>query len=233
VTLERVDYADGEVALAGWLARPLGAARAAVLVFPTIANVTANIERKAQALAESGYIALIADLYGEPVPDFAAAGPLAQALRADPAVYRRRLAAGLAALQGLAPGLPIAAIGFCMGGQAALELARSGADLAVVASFHGILDTGLPAQAGMVRARVLVCHGHADPMTPREAVLAFQDEMDAAEVNWHFHAYSGVCHGFTDPGSDARGIEAIRYDASADRQSWAAMLAMFDEVFEG
>ncbi|MBU6268851.1 MAG: dienelactone hydrolase family protein [Sphingomonadales bacterium] len=229
--LERIAYADGDVALTGWLARPVGNARAAVLVFPTIANVTANVERKAAALAAAGYLALIADFYGVDVPDFPSAGPLAQALRADPAVYRARLAAGLAALRGLAGGLPLAAIGFCMGGQAALELARSGADIACAVSFHGLLDTKLPAQAGAVKARLLVCHGDADPMVPRAQVAAWQEEMDAAGVNWHLHVYSGVRHGFTDPGSDARGLDAVKYDASADRQSWAAMLGLFGEVF--
>ena len=230
--LERIDYADGVTALTGWLAPPNRTPRAAVLVFPTIANLTANVARKARALADAGYLALVADFYGLPVPDFAAAGPLAAALRADPVSYRARLAAGLAALRALpgAGALPSAAIGFCMGGQAALELARSGAEIVAAVSFHGLLDTALPAGPGTVRARLLVCHGQADPLVPRAQVLAFEDEMDAAGVNWHLHAYSGVRHGFTDPGSDARGLDAVRYDASADRQSWAAMTSLFEEV---
>jgi dienelactone hydrolase len=104
-------------------------------------------------------------------------------------------------------------------------------DLAAVASFHGLLDTARPAAAGDIKARLLVCHGDSDPMVPREQVLAFWREMDAAGADWHFHSYSGVRHGFTDPGSDARGIAAIAYDASADRQSWAALMGFFDEVF--
>jgi len=82
-----------------------------------------------------------------------------------------------------------------------------------------------------VKARLLVCHGDADPMVPRSAVATFQAEMDRAGANWHLHTYSNVRHGFTDPGSDARGLDAVKYDASADRQSWAAMLGLFDEVF--
>jgi dienelactone hydrolase len=78
---------------------------------------------------------------------------------------------------------------------------------------------------------VLVLHGDKDPLAPRGHVLAFWDEMDGAGANWHFHAYAGVRHGFTDPGSDARGMAALGYDASADRQSWAAMLGLFDELF--
>jgi len=231
-TFEQVAYADGTKALTGWLARPAGAPRAAIVIFPTIANSNEAMERRAAMLADRGYLALIADFYGEPVADFAAAGALAQVLRAEVSVYRTRLAAAIATLASRpeAQGLPMAAIGYCMGGQAALEVARAGHDLFAAVSFHGILTTGAPAEPGKVRARILVCHGDADPLVPREQVLDFWQEMDAAGVNWHFHSYSGVKHGFTDPGSDARGMPTISYDASADRQSWAAMLGLFDEI---
>jgi dienelactone hydrolase len=205
---------------------------AAVVVFPTIANVTPAIERRARMLAELGYAAMIADFYGQPVDSFEASRPLAEALRRDVDHYRRRLRAAVDALRShpAAEGLPMAAIGYCMGGQAALEVARDGADLAAVASFHGLLDTGRPADRP-IAPRILVCHGDADPMVPREQVLRFWEEMDAAGAHWHFHSYSGVRHGFTDPGSDARGLAAIAYDASADRQSWAALVEFFAEVF--
>lgn len=230
--LEAIGYDHDGTALTAWLARPQGTPRAAILVLPTIANVTPAIERRAAMLADRGYLALIADFYGEPVADFAAAGPLAERLRADTAHYRARLAAALELLRGLpeAEGLPVAAIGYCMGGQAALELARDGHDMFAAVTFHGLLATGRPVEPGKVKARLLVCHGDADPLVPRDQVLAFWDEMDAAGANWHFHTYSGVKHGFTDPGSDARGMPAIGYDASADRQSWAAMMTLFDEL---
>ena len=229
-TLERVDYADGDTALTGWLARPVGHARAAVLVFPTIMNIAPVIQAKALALAEQGYLALIADFYGAPVPDFPTSIKLAGALRSDVDLYRARLGAGLCALELLSPGLLRAAIGFCMGGQAVLELARENADLALVASFHGILETGRQATVGgPIGPRILVCHGDVDPLVPRAQVIAFWEEMDAAGANWHFHSYAGVDHGFTNPDpSPASG--AISYDASADRQSWAAMLGLFDEI---
>ena len=231
IQLEPIPYTDRDTALTGWLARPSGIPRAAVLVFPTIANVTPAIERRAHMLADAGYLAMIADFYGAPVPSFEAARPLAEALRADVDHYRTRLAAALTTLRGLdaAQGLPLAAIGFCMGGQAVLELARAGADLALVASFHGLLDTQRLATAP-ITPRILVCHGDADPMAPREAVMAFWQEMDGVGANWHFHSYSGVKHGFTDPGSDARGLPAIAYDPSADRQSWVALMGLLDEV---
>ena len=109
-----------------------------------------------------------------------------------------------------------------------LELAREGAPLEAVVSFHGLLDTELQTEPGKVTARVLVCHGDADPMVPRSQVLAFWEEMDAAGADWHFHSYSGVKHGFTNPGPASN--PATGYDASADRQSWAAMHSLFDEI---
>lgn len=231
-TLERARYRDGDLALTGLLARPEGKARAAVVIFPTIANVTPAIERRAAMLADAGFVALIADFYGEPVENFEASRPLAEKLRADVDVYRARLMAAVTALRDhpAAAGLRLAAIGYCMGGQAALETARAGADLAVTASFHGLLETARLADRP-ITPRLLICHGDADPMVPRAHVVRFWEEMDAIGADWHFHSYSGVKHGFTDPGSDARGLPAIAYDASADRQSWTALIDLFDEVF--
>jgi dienelactone hydrolase len=232
---ELLAYTHAETALTGYLARPEGAARAAIVIFPTIANVNDHMHRRARMLADAGYLAMIADFYGEPVTSFAAAGSLADKLRADPAFYRARLAAAIRALRThpYAQGLPMAAIGYCMGGGAAIEAARDGQDLLAAVSFHGLLGTALPAQRGAVKARLLVLQGDADPMVPREHVLAFQDEMNRAGVNWHFHSYSGVRHGFTDPASDGRDLDAVAYNASADRQSWAAMLGFLDEVLAG
>ncbi|MCW1381848.1 dienelactone hydrolase family protein [Novosphingobium sp. KCTC 2891] len=233
MALEKIAYADGGTALTGWLARPEGAPRAAVLIFPTIMNFNPPMERRAKMLADAGYLAMVADFYGTPVADFAHSQQLSAALKAEVDVYRARISAGIAALRARpeAQGLPIAAIGYCQGGQAVLEAARAGEDLVAVASFHGLLNTERKASADVpVRPRILVCHGDADPLAPRDQVLAFWEEMDAAGANWHFHSYSGVKHGFTDPGSDARGVPAIGYDASADRQSWSALVNLLDEV---
>lgn len=228
--LERLVYADRGTALAGWLARPAGPARGAMVIYPTIANVNAHMQRRAAMLADAGFIALIADFYGSPIENFEASFPLAAALRADVDHYRARLSAALGALRAAAPGLPLGVIGYCMGGQAALEMARSGEELVLAASFHGLLETGRLADRP-INPRILVCHGDADPLVPREQVLSFWQEMDAVQANWHFHAYSGVKHGFTDPASDERGLPAIGYDAIADRQSWAALMALCDEAF--
>lgn len=229
-TLESVAYTDGTTKLNGLLARPTGTPRAAVLVFPTIMNPTPFVEAKAAALAEAGYLAFVADFYGTEVADFQASMKLAEALRSDVAAYRARLLAAITALQELpeAAGLPLLTIGFCMGGQAVLELARINAPVLAVASFHGLLETARKADQP-IKPRILVCHGDADTLVPRGHVMAFWEEMDAAQANWHFHSYSSVPHGFTNPNpSPMNG--SISYNASADRQSWAAMLGLFDEV---
>lgn len=230
--LQSVSYADGETKLHGLLALPQGQPRAAVLVMPTIMNPTQSVNDKARDLAANGYLALVADFYGKTPADFDQSREFAMDLRQSPEAYRQRLRAGLKALATLpqAAGLPIASIGFCMGGQAALELAREGAPLFAAVSFHGILSTEMPAQSDTVSARILVCHGDADPMVPRSQVIQFWEEMDHAGANWHFHSYAGVKHGFTNPAPTDN--PATAFDASADRQSWAAMYSLFDEVLE-
>lgn len=232
MTLETVNYTHGDTALTGLLARPAGSAppRGAILVLPTIMNANPPMERRAAMLADAGFVAMVADFYGAVPRDFEDSLHLAETLRATPRHYRDRLRAGLDALAAAAPGLTLGAIGYCMGGQAALELARDGAPIALAASFHGLLSTDAPADKSFA-ARILVCHGDADPLVPREQVLAFWQEMDAVDANWHFHSYAGVRHGFTDPDSDGRGMAMLGYDASADRQSWAALNGLLDEVF--
>jgi dienelactone hydrolase len=229
ISEELLAYRDADTELTGTVLRPSAAPRAAVAVFPTIMNPTPAVTAKARALAEVGYLVMVADFYGRHPGDFAEANSLSDALRCEPAVYRARLHAALTALRSVAADLPMLAIGFCMGGQAVLELARDGADLKAVVSFHGLLDTGAPAVSGAVKARILVCHGDADPLVPRETVIAFWEEMDRAGAQWHFHSYAGVKHGFTNPNPPPDN-SAVDYNASADRQSWQAALALFDEV---
>ncbi len=230
--LEKLTYRDGDTTLTGLVARPAGTPRAAIAVFPTILNTTDWVEDKAQALADAGYLALVADFYGRMPADFDEARSFAAELRTDVLTYRRRLKSALKALVSLdgAADLPIAAIGFCLGGGAVLELARDGAPLAAVVSFHGLLGTELPAEPGTITARILVCHGDRDALVPRSQVTAFWEEMDEAGANWHFHAYSGVRHGFTNS-SSPKDNPALGYDYSADRQSWASMHGLFDELF--
>lgn len=230
---EALAYRDGATRLTGYLYRPRGRPNAAVAVYPTIMNPTPAVAAKAAALADAGYLALVCDFYGEDIADLATAWSRAEALRSDVDLWRQRLRAGLAALVDHpdADGLTTLAIGFCMGGMAVLELARDGADLAAVASFHGLLETARPADRP-IRSRLLICHGDADKLVPRSQVTAFWEEMDGVGADWHFHSYSGVGHGFTNPNPPPSGGPPA-YDASADRQSWAAMHALFDEVLGG
>jgi dienelactone hydrolase len=234
ISLKPHPYHDGDTLLTGHLGTPEGTPRGLIIIYPTIANITPTVAARASQLAEDGYLVLVADFYGEPVQDAAAAHPMAEALRADVNVYRARIRAALAAgrmLEG-AQGLTAAAIGYCMGGQAALELARDGAEIAAAVTYHGLLTTDRPAEPGAITARILVCHGDADPLGPRNQVLAFWEEMDHAGADWHFHAYGKVKHGFTDPNSDKRGNPALlAYDAAADRASWAATTDLFDAIF--
>lgn len=226
---EKVGYSDGDIPLTGLALQPQGAARAAVAVFPTFMNSTPAVEAKARSLADHGYAVLIGDFYGPDAPrDAQQAFAAMTRLRADPEAARRRLRATIDLLRRCHPDLPQLAIGFCLGGLAVLEMARDGQDLAAVASFHGLLETALPAQ-DPIRPRILVCHGDADALVPRQQVLEFWEEMDRVGADWHFHSYAGVDHGFTNPRT-LEGAPNPAYDPSADRQSWAAMLGLFDEV---
>jgi len=232
--MEQIAYRDGEIALTGLLFKPKGQPRAAIAIFPTIMNQNVTMTNKALALAEAGYLALVGDFYGQNPGTFQEARELSAIFVESPKAFRDRTHAGLSALTALpeAQGLPVAAIGFCMGGRAVLELARMGLPLSAVVSFHGLLDRldDSLAEPGSITARILVCHGDADTLVPRSQVVGFWEEMDAAKANWHFHSYSGVPHGFTNPvGPD--GTPSPSYNASADRQSWAAMHSLFDEVF--
>ena len=125
----------------------------------------------------------------------------------------------------------IAAIGYCFGGTMALELARSGAELAAVVGFHSGLGTGRPAQPGEVRASILVCIGADDPMVPAEQRSAFEAEMRAADVDWRMNLYGGAVHSFTNPNAELSGCPGVAYHQATDERSWRAMLDFFGERF--
>lgn len=228
---DRIGYSDGAVELTALHARPEVRPRAAVAIYPTFMNSTPGVEAKTKQLVEAGFVVLIADFYGPDAPsDFEEAFMAMRKLRSDPHAMRARLRAALDLQRALEPDAPQLAIGFCLGGMAALEMARDGQDLAAIASFHGLLETARPADKPII-PRILVCHGDADAMVPRDQVVAFWEEMDRVEANWQFHSYSGVEHGFTNPHM-LDGSPNPAYDASADRQSWAAMHSLFDEVLD-
>jgi dienelactone hydrolase len=205
-----------------------------VIIFPTVMGVTDLEVGFSRRLAEKGRAVLVADLFGRRfTPDdrnaaFAAMGKL----REDRAALRRRLVAVLetARQQAEVDASKLAAIGFCFGGQCALDLARSGADIAGVASFHGLFDPpGLDPQP--IKAKVAAYHGWEDPMVPPEAVKALAKELTEAGADWQIHAYGHVAHGFTNPNASQIGIAGVEYNAAAARRSWAALEDYLDELF--
>ena len=204
------------------------------MIVPTIAGPNSIMFERAKTFAKLGYIAFVSDVYGcGEVTVMAEWQVLAAELKAEKGRFRARFHAALATFKQVdgVDDSRVAIIGYCMGGQAALELARDGADFAVAVSFHGLLETDQPAQSGAVKARILVCHGHDDPLVTPDEVSKFQSEMVAAKADWHMHIYSDTVHGFTDPRSSTRGSPVVAYNPSADRQSWNAMMSMFDELF--
>jgi dienelactone hydrolase len=233
-----IDYRDGAVNLRGYLAFDQKAAerRPGVLVFHEGLGLEDFAMTRARMLAELGYVALAADMFGNrrQARNLQEVAKLVGDLRSQPETLRARGRAALATLAAL-PQVDVhkmAAIGFCFGGSVVLELARDGADLKAVVSFHGVLATGTPAVSGHVKASVLVCTGADDPLAPPEQVKAFEDEMRAAEVqDWQVISYGNTLHGFTNPAADGSMMRSARYSAQADRRAWASMRGLFDEVF--
>jgi len=207
-----------------------------LLMFPTVMGIT-DLERGfARRLAGRRYSVLIADLYGKekqgrPRDECFA---LMTQLREDRAALRDRLLAALEVARGeeAIESRRIAALGFCFGGQCALDLARSGANIAGAASFHGLFDPpGLP--PGPIKASVIAFHGWDDPMVPPEMVVALGRELTEAGADWQIHAYGNVAHGFTNPNAHEIGIEGVRYNELAAKRSWQAFDNWVDELFGG
>ena len=232
-----VEYQQGDTRLVGYLAYPKEAKGPlpGVLVVHEWMGLNDYAKRRAEQLAELGYVAFAADIYGDGkiAANAKEAGALAGQYKKDRALLRARTAAGLATLKAQ-PGVAqdkIAAIGYCFGGTAVLELARSGADLAGVVSFHGGLDTATPQDAKNIRAKVLALHGADDPYVPADQIAAFEQEMRTAGVDWQLIAYGGAVHGFTNPASGSDNSKGVAYNAAADARSWAAMRQFFTELF--
>ena len=238
VTTENVEYAHGDTLLEGFLAYDdaLEGPRPGVLIVHQWMGLTENEMMRARMLAELGYVALAADIYGKGVrpanQDEAAA--LAGKHRADRPLLRARVQAGLDMLKQheLVDSAQVAAIGYCFGGGVVLELARSGAELNAVISFHGNLDTPEPDDAKDIKCKLLVCHGADDPFVPAEQVAAFMEEMRGAGVDWQFIAYGGAVHSFTQEEAGHDNSRGAAYNQSADRRSWQAMLQLLGEVFD-
>jgi dienelactone hydrolase len=232
---EDIDYACEGVTLRGYLARTEGPKRPGVLLFHEGVGLEDFAMAKARQVAELGYVALAADMFGErrQARNLQEVATIVGGLRAEPERLRARADAALATLAGRpeVDAKRLAAIGFCFGGSVVLELARSGADLKAAVSFHGVLGTKNPATEGQVKASILVLTGAEDPLAPPDQVAAFESEMRAAKVaDWQVVSYGNVLHGFTNPAADGSMMRTAMYDAQADRRSWAAMKDLLAEV---
>ena len=237
---EEIAYDDAGLALKGYLAYDdaLTGKRPGVLVVHEWWGHNDYARKRARMLAELGYVALAVDMYGDGKqamhPDDA--GKFAAEVMQNAATAQGRFEAALKRLKAHPATDPerIAAIGYCFGGGVVLHMARAGLDLNGVVSFHGSLKTQTPAEAGAVKAGILVCHGVNDPMVPPEQVGEFMREMSAAGADVTFAAYPGATNSFTNPDADSFAEKfglPIGYNSKADQRSWTDMQAFFERIF--
>jgi len=232
--LEPITYEAAGRAFTGFLADGSGGARApGVLVIHEGGGLTGHAKERAAMLGALGYVAFAMDLFGEPGAPIERLRAIVQDLRADVGLLRARCAAALAVLQAHEHVDParLAAIGFCFGGAAAIELARAGAPLAAVAGFHAGILPGTAEDDRAIRARILLCHGEQDPVVPASQIQDFTGRLTEAGVDWQLHLYGGIGHSFTNREIDAWNLPGFFYDEKADRRSWAALLQLLGEAF--
>ena len=241
VTGRDVEYRLGETVLKGYLADnpSLKGKRPAVLVVHEWWGHNEYTRKRARMLAEQGYVALAVDMFGDGKtaqhPDDA--GKFASELMKNKPVTEARFNAALDFIkkQPTVDPTKIAAIGYCFGGGVVLHMARQGADLKGVVSFHGTLATDMPAKTGAVKAQVLVFNGEADKMIPPEQVAAFKEEMNKAGASYRYVGYPGVMHSFTNPAADVFAKKfnlPMAYDKKADEDSWAQTLKFLKDIFK-
>ncbi|MHB1024523.1 MAG: dienelactone hydrolase family protein [Desulfobacteria bacterium] len=236
---EVVEYRHGDVVLEGYLAYDdsFQGKRPGILVAHEWFGQTSYERKRVEQLARLGYVAFAIDMYGKGIraKDGKEAAALAGKYLGDRKLMRARAAAGLDVLRKRPEVDParLAAIGYCFGGTTVLELARSGADLASVVSFHGGLGTPTPDDARNIKAKVLALHGADDPLVPMKQVEAFQEEMRKGGVDWQFISYGGAVHRFSNPAAGNDPSTGLAYNERADRRSWEAMKAFFAETLGG
>lgn len=240
ILTNRIEYAVGDVVHQGYLAYDDGITetRPGVLIVHEWWGLNDYIVRRAHMLAEQGYIVLAADMYGagHVAADADQAGAAMTAVLED-------METGTAALRTAydlllsQPGVDrdrSAAIGYCFGGAMVLHMARIGLPLSAIVSFHGSLGSFHTADPGSISAKILVCHGESDSMVTLDDVEAFKQEMKIATADSEILILPGAKHGFSNPQADSNaqkfGVD-VGYQQQADEQSWAAMQALFDQVF--
>lgn len=234
-----VEYSHGDVLLQGYLAYDDvdDGPRPGVLIVHEWWGLGDHAKQSAEKLAVAGYVGFALDMYGKGVytSDPQEAMKLAGQFRGgdDRTLMRERAAKGLEVLRGISQCDPkhIIAIGYCFGGTTALELARSGADIDGVVSFHGGLATPNPDDAKNIRGRVLVLHGADDPHVSADEVAGFTAEMRAAKVDWQLVMYGNAVHSFTNPAAGNDPSTGAAYNEAAASRSWDALLQFAHDCF--
>lgn len=244
IRVERIEYTQGGVVLQGILAYDdsVKDKRPGILVCQEWWGVNEYMEARVKMLAEAGYVAFALDMYGKGkvTKDPEQAGKWAGAMFADQAAMRERAAAGLKVLaeRPEVDSTKLAATGYCMGGTVALELARSGLKhsehLRAIVTFHSsTIAAKTPDDNKNIKGSVLVCNGAIDTFVRPEEIESFHKQMADAKVDYQFVSYAGAVHSFTNPNAASYGVPGVKHDEKADKRSWAAMKALFQEVFSG
>jgi dienelactone hydrolase len=235
---EEVSYADGDVELKGYLFwdDAFSGKRPGILVAHEWWGLNDYAKLRAEMLAEMGYVAFAADMYGggKMTRHADEAKGWMKQITASVDDWQRRANLALEQLRSNPNVEPekLAAIGYCFGGATVMQLAYAGADLDGVVSFHGSMPPATPQEAARVKARVLVAHGDEDSFVPPERIGAFKKALSGAGVDWEMNIYAGARHGFTNPYANGYGMDGLAYNENADRRSWLRMLAFFEELFE-
>lgn len=236
LSTRRVEYKHGDSILKGYLAYDpsIQGKRPGILVVHCFRGLRDFVRERTEQLARLGYVAFALDMYGFVPKDDQEAFAMAKSFNEDRQLMRNRAHAGLDILREnpFTDLKRIGAIGYCFGGCVVLELARSGAEIAGVVGFHAILDTPNREDAKNIKGKVLVLHGADDPLVPTDQVLAFQEEMRKANVDWQMVYYGGAVHAFTMPEVGTDYSKPAAYHEKADRRSWEAMKSFFREVFQ-
>lgn len=231
-----IEYHDGDVVLEAYMAWDNSGSdpRPGVLVSHAWSGRGQHEESKAEQLAELGYVGCAIDLYGKGKRGTTKHenAALMQPLLDERAALQRRITLALELVRRQKEVDPsrVAAMGFCFGGMCVLDLARTGADIAGVASFHGLFSAPGNTAGNQIAAKVLVLHGWDDPLATPDQVLGLTEELTAMGADWQIHAYGNTVHAFSNPAADDPDFGTV-YDPVADRRSWQSLQLFLAEIF--
>lgn len=243
VQSKAVTYQDGNATLVGYLYwdDAISGKRPGVLVIHEWWGLNDYARQRAKMLAELGYVAFAADMYGDNKVSIHArdAKGWMEQITANVDAWQQRAALGLDQLKasGMVDADKLAAMGYCFGGATVMQMVYADMDLKGVVSFHGSLPPASPAQVAVLKAsaskpKVLVAHGDADSFIPADRITAYKTALTEAGVDWEMDIYANTKHGFTNPDAASFGMDALAYSPEADRRSWARMQAFFGEIFK-